>query len=111
VRRLGQPVRINLLPIAHIVADEVAAARALYLARYENSKYWVDFEDFAFYRMEVIDLYYVGGFGMMGWVEATEYNHARPDPLADAAAGILEHMNADHRDALRIAAVLGRPAM
>ena len=26
MRRLGQPVRINLLPIAHIVADEVAAA-------------------------------------------------------------------------------------
>ena len=86
--------------VARIPEAEVAAARALYMARYENSKYWVDFEDFAFYRMEVIDLYYVGGFGMMGWVEATEYNHARPDPLADAAAGILEHMNADHRDAM-----------
>jgi hypothetical protein len=36
----------------------------------------------------------------MGWVEAADYRRARPDPLADAAAGILEHMNADHRDAL-----------
>ena len=25
---------------------------------------------------------------------------AKPDPLADSAAGILQHMNADHRDAL-----------
>ncbi len=83
-----------------IPKPEVADARELYLARYENSRYWVDFEDFSFYRMEVVDLYYVGGFGVMGWVAAKEYREASPDPLADAAAGILEHMNTDHRDAL-----------
>jgi len=26
----------------------------------------VDFEDFSFYRMDVVDVYYVGGFGVMG---------------------------------------------
>jgi putative heme iron utilization protein len=36
----------------------------------------------------------------MGWVTASDYEAARPDPLADAAAGIILHMNADHRDAL-----------
>jgi hypothetical protein len=39
------------------------------LARYANSKYWVDFDDFSFYRMQVVDVYYVGGFGVMGWLE------------------------------------------
>ena len=34
---------------------EVAEARKLYLERHANSKYWVDFEDFSFYRMDVID--------------------------------------------------------
>jgi putative heme iron utilization protein len=100
----GDPLgaaRITLVGnVERIAEPDVAPARALYLARYENSKYWVDFEDFSFYRMEVVDLYYVGGFGVMGWVEAPEYEHARPDPLSDAATGILEHMNADHRDAL-----------
>ncbi len=65
--------------------SEVPAARALYLQRYENSKYWVDFEDFSFYRMDVVDIYYVGGFGVMGWVSAPEYDHAQPDPLADSS--------------------------
>jgi putative heme iron utilization protein len=87
----------NVLPIP---APEVPDARALYLERYANSKYWVDFEDFSFYRMDVVDVYYVGGFGVMGWVQASDYNLAQPDPLADAAAGIIEHMNADHKDAL-----------
>jgi putative heme iron utilization protein len=87
----------NVSPIAEA---EVGEARRLYLERHENSKYWVDFDDFAFFAMDVVDVYYVGGFGVMGWVTAQEYSHAQPDPLADAAAGILQHMNADHQDAL-----------
>jgi putative heme iron utilization protein len=83
-----------------IPKNEVADARKLYLDRYPNSKYWVDFEDFSFYRMDVLDVYYVGGFGVMGWVLAADYSKALPDPLADAAAGIIEHMNADHKEAL-----------
>jgi len=83
-----------------IPQSEIAEARKLYLERYANSKYWVDFEDFSFYRMDVLDVYYVGGFGVMGWVLASDYDHAQPDPLADSAAGIIEHMNTDHKDAL-----------
>lgn len=87
----------NVLPIPK---GEIAAARQVYLARYENSKHWVDYEDFSFYRMDLVDVYYVGGFGVMGWVSAPDYRSAHPDPLADAAAGIIAHMNADHKDAL-----------
>ncbi len=42
----------------------------------------MDYEDFAFYYMEVLDVYFVGGFGVMGWVSAEEYGLAEPDPLA-----------------------------
>lgn len=79
---------------------EVAAAREVYLAALPNSKYWVDFADFSFFRLEALEVYYVGGFGVMGWVEARDYIDALPDPLAPAAAGILSHMNADHVDAM-----------
>jgi hypothetical protein len=75
-------------------------ARQLYLGRHANSRYWVDFEDFAFYRMEVVDVYYVGGFGVMGWVSASDYDSSQPDPLADSTAEIIEHMNSDHKDAM-----------
>jgi len=96
----------NVLPIPQ---PEVAEARNLYLARYANSKYWVDFEDFSFYRMDAVDVYYVGGFGVMGWVAASEYDRAKPDPLADSMAEIIQHMNADHKDALiLLARVLAR---
>jgi len=87
----------NVLPVPK---DELVEARKLYLERHANSKYWVDFEDFSFYRMDVIDVYYVGGFGVMGWVAASDYERSQPDPLADSMAEIIQHMNADHKDAL-----------
>jgi len=87
----------NVLPLPKA---ELAEARKLYLERHANSKYWVDFEDFSFYRMDVVDVYYVGGFGVMGWVSASDYDRSQPDPLADSMSEIIQHMNADHKDAL-----------
>ena len=84
--------------------DEVGSVREKYLARHQNSRYWVDFPDFSFFRLQPIDLYYVGGFGVMGWVEAAEYEIAAPDPLAEVAPGILAHMNADHVDSMIVLA-------
>jgi putative heme iron utilization protein len=85
----GDPLgaaRATLVGNAVPVPDgEIASARETYLARHENSRYWVDFADFSFLRLEPIDLYYVGGFGVMGWVEAGDYEQAAPDPLAEAA--------------------------
>jgi putative heme iron utilization protein len=100
----GDPLgasRVTLIGnVLTIPQPEVPEARRLYLERYANSKYWADFEDFSFYRMDLVDVYYVGGFGVMGWVVASEYDQARPDPLADTAGDIVQHMNADHKDAL-----------
>ena len=74
----GDPLgasRVTLLGnVLTVVAEpELAQTRKLYLERYENSKHWVDYKDFSFYRMEVVDVYYVGGFGVMGWVAAPDY--------------------------------------
>ena len=79
-----------------VPAEDLPVAREQYLARHPNSRYWVDFADFSFFRLEPVDLYYVGGFGVMGWVAAEEYQHASVDPLAESAPAILAHMNADH---------------
>lgn len=80
--------------------DDLAAARAAYLARHENAKYYVDFADFSFWCLNPVDLYFVGGFGVMGWVENSDFERAVADPLAEAAPGILEHMNQDHASAM-----------
>jgi putative heme iron utilization protein len=87
----------DVLPLPE---DEAGEARQRYLSRFENSRSWVDFKDFGFYRLQPLDIYYVGGFGVMGWVTAEDYRSASVDPLADAAPKILGHMNSDHAPAM-----------
>ncbi len=83
-------------------ADEAPAqeVRELYLSRHENARYWQDYTDFSYRRLAVTAVYFIGGFGVMGWVPAEQYAEARPDPLAGSASAIIRHMNADHSDAL-----------
>src|SRR6201987_5435945 len=51
----GDPLgasRATLLgKVQAVRGPEAVGLRPLYLARYGNSKYWVDYEDFSFYRM------------------------------------------------------------
>ena len=103
-REPGDPLaaaRLTLMGEARVLSGgEAAEASDAYLARHARAAYWVDFDDFSFWRLDVSDVYFVGGFAAMDWVTATAYREARPDPLADAATGILDHMNRDHADAL-----------
>jgi hypothetical protein len=93
--------RMTLVGTAEPVPqDDLATARAAYLTRHENAKYYVDFADFSFWRLNPVDLYFVGGFGVMGWIENSDFEQALPDPLAEAAQEILEHMNTDHASAM-----------
>ena len=100
----GDPLaasRLTLMGEARrLDGHDVAPARQAYLARHARAAYWVDFDDFSFWRIDVTDIYFVGGFAAMDWVTTDAYAAARPDPLADAATGIMEHMNRDHADAL-----------
>ena len=114
---MQDPGAVDLLGAARVTligeakplsTDDVAEARELYLRAYPNAKYWVDYDDFAFYRMGVKDVYFIGGFGVMGWASAEDYRRAEADPLADSAEGIISHMNKDHVGALAMLAKVHR---
>jgi putative heme iron utilization protein len=130
-QNLAADPRASLLVVQETAGDPLAAGRvtlmgemkavlqaerepvkAAYLARHANAAYWVDFDDFAFWRLEPTDVYYVGGFGSMGWVEAAEYGAAEPDPLALVSESILVEVNQEHAPALLTHARLltGEPA-
>ena len=79
--------------------DEQEAATARYLEVHPGA-FWARFPDFSVHRLEVEAIRYVRGFGEMGWVAPADYGDAEPDPLADAEAGVVDHMNDDHTDAL-----------
>lgn len=94
--------RVTLLGACRPVEDGDARARDAFLATHPDAAYYADFRDFAFWRLEVESLRYIGGYGRMSWITAEDWSAARPDPLAPHATRIVAHMNDDHRDAIAL---------
>lgn len=92
--------RVTVLgAVAVLAGAERDAALATYLDRHPGA-FHTGYHDFRMYRLEVTSVRYVGGFGRMSWVSAADHTGAEPDPLRPHAADIVEHMNADHAEAL-----------
>ena len=81
-------------------APDAHAAREAFLAVHPGAADFAGFADFAFYRFAVTSVRYIGGYGRMSWVDAAALHAAMPDPLAEHALSILQHMNDDHGGAL-----------
>lgn len=86
--------------MAAVPNDEQDAATEAYLAVHPDA-FWARFPDFFVARLHLAAIRYVRGFGEMGWADAAGYAAAEPDPVVAAEADIIEHMNADHRAAMR----------
>jgi len=100
----GNPLalgRVTLLGEARELGRDAGAAAESYFAVHPQARFYLEFGDFSFWRLEVRALRYIGGFGRMSWVDPAGWAAADPDPLAEAAPGVIAHMNEDHADALR----------
>lgn len=87
----------NAQPLA---ADEVEDASARYYRRFPHARDYHQTHDFSFHRIVPLRARYIGGFGRIHWVEADAL--CRPNPFTESEeAGMVEHMNADHADAMR----------
>lgn len=106
----GDPLahpRLTLMATAHRLEREGDAARHIrrrYLLQHPKAELYVDFPDFAFWRLEVISGSLNGGFGRA-------YRMAKEDLLADLSgffdfydfeADAVAHMNEDHADAVAL---------
>jgi putative heme iron utilization protein len=92
--------RVTMIGRCTRVEGKEGSARDAFLATHPNASYYADFRDFAFWRLDVASVRYIGGYGRMSWVSDAEWQTAEPDPLGPSAAGVIAHMNADHADAL-----------
>jgi heme iron utilization protein len=72
------------------------------MARHPDAGLYAGFKDFGFYRVAVERAHLVGGFGKIRWIGAAELAPPEAAGLAEAEAGIVEHMNADHADAVQL---------
>lgn len=71
---IGDPLagrRVTLVgAVEQIEASKVAE---LYFDRHPDAREWSGFADFGFYALYATAIYFIGGFGVMGWTTPEEY--------------------------------------
>jgi putative heme iron utilization protein len=84
--------------------DERAMLRARYLNAHPSAEGFVDFKDFAFFRIHPSGAHLVAGFGRIVDLEPEQFLTATDDAadLIEAEQGALEHMNKDHRETMNL---------
>lgn len=104
----GDPLahpRLTLQCEAEEVARDSAAhgrIRERFLRRHPKSRLYADFADFGFFRLKPLRASLNGGFGRAYALTGEDLAVTSPaaEALAGMEAGAIEHMNADHADAV-----------
>lgn len=99
--------RVTIVGDARPVPTErVDAVSERYFQFFPESRAYASTHDFTFYWIEPRRIRHIAGFGQIFWVEADEWLQEAPE-WQPGEAGIIQHMNSDHADAVeRIAAYL-----
>lgn len=105
-RRAGDPLegaRVMISGRAESVTEEVAleAVRRRYLLRHPSAEAFVNFPDFAFYRIAVASVHLVAGFGRIETLDGSRVltDLTGAEEVLTGEASAVEHMNEDHMDA------------
>jgi len=107
-RAPGDPLegsRIMLAGRAEVAsADEVAILRRRYLNAHPSAEVFVNFKDFSFFRIRPGAAHLVAGFGRIVDLRPAQFLTDISDAAAllEAEQGAVDHMNADHREAMNL---------
>ena len=107
-RGKGDPLegaRIMLLGRAEEVATpDLRFVRQRYLNAHSSAEAFVDFKDFSFFRIRASATHLVAGFGRIVDLKAEQFLTEISDAsaLLEAEQSAIDHMNADHRDAINL---------
>lgn len=80
-------------------------AERRYLKVVPNAAGYFATHDFSLFKINVLQVRFIGGFGNIHWIDGEEIldraSDAALDAIAPYAAGICKHMNEDHQEAMR----------
>jgi putative heme iron utilization protein len=107
-RAEGDPLegsRIMLAGLAEQASGEdVAILRRRYLNAHPSSEVFVNFKDFSFFRIRPTGAHLVAEFGRIVDLKPEQFLTDISDgaSLLEAEQGVLDHMNADHHEAMNL---------
>ena len=107
-RAAGDPLEGSRIMLAgraeQAGSDQIALLRRRYLHAHPSAEAFVDFKDFAFFRICPSGAHLVAGFGRILDLKPGQFltDIVGAEGLLKAEQGAVEHMNADHRDTMNL---------
>jgi putative heme iron utilization protein len=85
-------------------ASELEILRRRYLSAHPSAEVFVNFQDFSFFRLRPGGMHLVAGFGRIVDLTPAQFMTDISDAgaLLEAEQGAIDHMNADHREAVKL---------
>jgi len=91
--------RVTCIADARQIERSDDDVRERYFRYFPSARQYEDTHDFEFFRLELVRVRFIGGFGQIFWVEPAAFMAANPFSRAEENR-IIQHMNKDHSDAL-----------
>ncbi len=85
-------------------SEDLGILRRRYLNAHPSAEAFLNFKDFSFFRIRPAGAHLVAGFGQIVDLEPQRFltDISDADALLEAEQGAIDHMNADHRDAMNL---------
>ena len=79
--------------------NELDSCRKRYYQILPESKMYAKMHDFNFYKIQIKNVRWIGGFGKIAWLDVSDWVD-RPPKWCKSEVEIIEHMNEDHSDTI-----------
>ncbi|MBC33988.1 MAG: hypothetical protein CMN01_05125 [Rickettsiales bacterium] len=92
--------RITLIGELKVTKNDVHKRR--FLTRHPNSRFYSNFSDMNFYKMDIKSAHLIGGFAHVKWFKKKEIICPNYLNFEDSEVSIIKHMNLEHQESIAL---------
>ena len=91
--------RLSLLRDVKKIEDDIDEISRPFIEFFPESSQYSNMHDFNFYKLNISQVRWIGGFGKIAWLSSTNWNPTKPKWLKQENS-MVKHMNEDHSNSI-----------
>ena len=91
--------RLSLIGDVKKIDKDVEEISRQFIEFFPESSQYSNMHDFSFYKLNISQVRWIGGFGKIAWLSSTNWNPIEPKWLKKEHS-MIEHMNEDHSNSI-----------
>jgi len=91
--------RLSLLGDVKKIEEDIDEISRQFIEFFPESSQYSNMHDFNFYKLNISQVRWIGGFGKIAWLSSTNWNPTKPKWLKQENS-MVKHMNEDHSNSI-----------